>query len=88
MKDFAGATQGEVGYAFLLEGVAYTVTSLTAGLVSTNLPQIINFENPTKFKFSGHRQVQVSSGCVSDWERCYGFCLVVHCPSTSHKHRT
>ena len=56
MKDFAGATQGEVGYAFLLEGVAYTVTSLTAGLVSTNLPQIIIFEGPTKFKFSGHRQ--------------------------------
>ena len=88
MKDFAGATQGEVGYAFLLEGVAYTVTSLTAGLVSTNLPQIINFENPTKFKFSDHRQDQVSSDCVSDWKHCHGFCLVVHSPSTRHKHRT
>ena len=33
MKDFAGATQGQVGTAFLLEGVGYTVTSLLAGLV-------------------------------------------------------
>ena len=33
MKKIVGATQAEVGTAFLLEGVAYTVTSLAAGLV-------------------------------------------------------
>ena len=34
MKDYAGATQGQVGTAFLLEGVTYTFTSLAAGLVT------------------------------------------------------
>ena len=33
MRDFAGATQSQVGTAFFFEGVTYTVTALAAGWV-------------------------------------------------------
>ena len=33
MKDHAGASQGEVGTAFFLMGLSYTISSVAAGLV-------------------------------------------------------
>ena len=51
MKDYAGATQGQVGTAFLLEGVTYTFTSLAAGLVTTFRD---NFASSILFDFKIH----------------------------------
>ena len=78
MKDYAGASQNQVGTAFFLMGLTYTISSVVSGLVSNNEVENVCKHTKNWYCCLDTKQAQISSDCVSDWKPVHGYNIFVY----------